>query len=87
MPGLPGAAVGLGTDPAPLADLLRRWLDDPGLRDRWRDAAAAARGRLPGWDATARTVLGFLSTEPTEPRTRNPRNRPNRDGRKPAGAG
>lgn len=66
-PGLPGAAVGLGTDPAPLADLLRRWLDDPGLRDRWREAAAAARGRLPGWDATARTVLGFLSTEPTEP--------------------
>ncbi len=66
-PGLPGAAVGLGTDPAPLADLLRRWLDDPGLRDRWREAAAAAQGRLPGWDATARTVLGFLSTEPTEP--------------------
>ncbi|MEY9775163.1 glycosyltransferase [Arthrobacter sp. MW3 TE3886] len=66
-PGLPGAAVGLGTDPAPLADLLRRWLDDPGLRDRWREAAAAARGRLPGWDAAARTVLGFLSTEPTEP--------------------
>ena len=67
VPGLPGAAVGLGTDPAPLADLLRRWLDDPALKDRWRDAAAAARGRLPGWDATARTVLGFLSTEPTEP--------------------
>jgi glycosyltransferase involved in cell wall biosynthesis len=66
-PELPGAAVGLGTDPAPLADLLRRWLDEPGLRERWREAAAAARGRLPGWDATARTVLGFLSTEPTEP--------------------
>jgi glycosyltransferase involved in cell wall biosynthesis len=66
-PGLPGAAVGLRTDPAPLADLLRRWLDDPGLRDRWREAAAAARGRLPGWDTTARTVLGFLSAEPAEP--------------------
>ncbi|WP_026539220.1 glycosyltransferase [Arthrobacter sp. 9MFCol3.1] len=66
-PGLPGAAVVLGTDPAPLADLLRRWLDDPGLRDRWREAAAAARGRLPGWDATARTVLGFLSTGTAEP--------------------
>ncbi|WP_372702881.1 glycosyltransferase family 4 protein [Arthrobacter sp. 49Tsu3.1M3] len=65
-PGLPGAAVGLGTDPAPLAYLLRRWLDDPGLRDRWREAAAAARGRLPGWDTTARTALGFLSAEPTE---------------------
>ena len=58
---LPGAAVGLGTDPAPLADLLRRWLGDPGLRERWRDAAASARGRLPGWDATARTVLGYLT--------------------------
>jgi glycosyltransferase involved in cell wall biosynthesis len=64
---LPGTAVGLGADPAPLADLLRRWLDDPGLRKRWRDAAADARGRLSGWDATARTVLEFLSTELTEP--------------------
>ena len=63
---LPGAAVGLGTDPAPLADVLRRWLGDAGLRDRWRDAAAAARDRLPGWDATARTVLGFLSLEAAE---------------------
>lgn len=62
-PGLPGAAVGLGTDPAPLADLLRRWLDEPGLRQRWREAAAAARDQLPGWDATARTVLESLSTE------------------------
>ena len=58
---LPGAAVGLGTDPAPLADLLRRWLGDPGLREQWRDAAVAASGRLPGWDATARTVLGNLT--------------------------
>ncbi|MFF2246207.1 glycosyltransferase [Arthrobacter sp. NPDC058130] len=63
---LPGAAVGLGTDPAPLADLLRRWLADAGLRNRWRDAAAAARGRLPGWDATARTVLEALSAESAE---------------------
>lgn len=63
---LPGAAVGLGTDPAPLADLLSRWLRDAALRERWRDAAADARGRLPGWDATARTVLELLSTESTE---------------------
>ena len=62
LPELPGAAVGLGTDPAPLADLLRRWLSEPGLRQRWRDAAGAARGRLPGWDATARTVLESLAT-------------------------
>ncbi|MFE4229424.1 glycosyltransferase family 4 protein [Arthrobacter sp. NPDC056886] len=59
---LPGAAVGLGKDPAPLAELLRRWLGDAGLRKRWRGTAAHARGRLPGWDATARTVLEFLST-------------------------
>ena len=60
---LPGAAVGLGTDPGPLADLLRRWLGDPGLRERWREAAAAARDRLPGWDATARAVLESLTAE------------------------
>ena len=73
---LPGAAVGLGTDPAPLADVLRRWLGDAGLRDRWRDAAAAARDRLPGWDATARTVLGFLTAETAESsETANPGNR------------
>lgn len=58
---LPGAAVGLATDPAPLAEVLRRWLDEPDLRRQWRDAAAAARGRLPGWDATARAVLGYLT--------------------------
>jgi glycosyltransferase involved in cell wall biosynthesis len=60
---LPGAAVGLGTDPAPLADLLRRWLTDPALRARWQDAARAARGRLPGWDATARTVLEIMGAD------------------------
>ncbi len=43
-PELPGAAVGLGTDPAPLADLLRRWLDDPGLRERWRDGGSGRPG-------------------------------------------
>ncbi|WP_346927604.1 glycosyltransferase [uncultured Arthrobacter sp.] len=60
---LPGTAVALGTDPAPLADVLRRWLSDPALRARWRAAAADARHRLPGWDATARTVLEALSAE------------------------
>ena len=54
---LPGTAVALGADPAPLAEVLRRWLSDPGVRTRWRAAAVAARDRLPGWDATARTVL------------------------------
>jgi glycosyltransferase involved in cell wall biosynthesis len=57
---VPGTAVALAADPGPLADVLRRWLTDPGLRARWRDAAVAARDRLPGWDATARTVLAIL---------------------------
>jgi glycosyltransferase involved in cell wall biosynthesis len=77
---LPGAAVGLGTDPVPLAGLLRRWLGDAGLRKRWRDAAADARDRLPGWDATARTVLEFLSTETPEA----PESRETKESGKPA---
>ena len=41
---LPGTAVALGTDPAPLAEVLRRWLSDPGLRTRWRAAARCRPG-------------------------------------------
>ncbi|MET4096423.1 glycosyltransferase family 4 protein [Arthrobacter sp. UYCu712] len=59
-PGLPGTAVALGTDPSPLAGVLRTWLTDPSLRTRWRASAVAARDRLPGWDSTARTVLAAL---------------------------
>ena len=54
---LPGTAVGLDTDPAPLAAVLRKWLTEPALRTRWRTAALGARERLPGWEDTARTVL------------------------------
>lgn len=57
---LPGTAVELDTDPAPLADVLRNWLTDPGLRTQWRTAAMAVRERLPGWEDTARTVLVTL---------------------------
>ncbi|WP_082506781.1 glycosyltransferase family 4 protein [Arthrobacter sp. Leaf337] len=60
-PNLPGAAVVLGADPAPLEAALRTWLTDPGLRSRWRDTALAARTRLPGWDFTARTVLDAIA--------------------------
>ncbi|WP_200913001.1 glycosyltransferase family 4 protein [Arthrobacter sp. Leaf69] len=60
---LPGTAVALGTDPAPLAEALRRWLSDPGVRTRWRAAALDARDRLPGWDATARTVLAAVTPD------------------------
>lgn len=57
---LPGAAVTLGTNPSPLARILRRWLTDSVLRTGWRSAAVAARDRLPGWDSTARTVVEAL---------------------------
>ncbi|WP_354172513.1 glycosyltransferase family 4 protein [Arthrobacter sp. UYEF36] len=60
---LPGTAVALGADPAPLTEVLRRWLSEPGLRSRWRAAAVHARDRLPGWDTTARTVLAALDPE------------------------
>ncbi|MBP1137680.1 glycosyltransferase involved in cell wall biosynthesis [Arthrobacter sp. PvP023] len=58
---LPGAAVVLGTDPAPLERALRRWLSTPELRLRWREAALAARNRLPGWDVTAGSVLDLIA--------------------------
>lgn len=87
-PVLPGTAVALDQDPAPLADLLRRWLADPALRTRWRAAAVAARDRLPGWDATARTVLAALASDP---RSRRPGDmstgNPGPDGSPPAPAG
>ncbi|WP_310059076.1 glycosyltransferase [Arthrobacter ginsengisoli] len=60
---LPGTAVALDVDPAPLAVALRRWLADPAVRTHWRAAALDARDRLPGWDATARTVLEALDPE------------------------
>lgn len=60
---LPGTAVALGADPEPLTEVLRRWLSEPGLRTRWRGAAVAARERLPGWNATARTVLAAVAPE------------------------
>lgn len=58
--GLPGAAVALAEDPAPLVDLLSRWLTEPELRSTWRTNALDARQHLPGWDATARGVLEIL---------------------------
>ncbi|WP_457965627.1 glycosyltransferase family 4 protein [Arthrobacter sp. D1-29] len=73
---LPGAAVGppsspdlqtlepgtlTATNPEPLAAGLREWLEEPGLRAAWRAAALASRERLPGWEATARTVLEIVA--------------------------
>jgi glycosyltransferase involved in cell wall biosynthesis len=65
VPRLPGAAVPLvpGDEdgPAMLAGVLRRWLEDPGMREAWREAALEARDRLPGWDGTAQIVLDALA--------------------------
>jgi hypothetical protein len=50
-------------NPEPLAALLRSWLTDSGLRAEWRRRALAGRDLLPGWDATARQVLGYVAPE------------------------
>jgi glycosyltransferase involved in cell wall biosynthesis len=57
---LPGAAVVLDRDPAPLAATLRAWLTTPELQAEWRQAALAGRELLPGWDSTARWVLDII---------------------------
>jgi glycosyltransferase involved in cell wall biosynthesis len=43
-------------DVAALVAALRRWLTDPALRDDLRRAALDRRGRLTGWEETARRV-------------------------------
>jgi glycosyltransferase involved in cell wall biosynthesis len=56
-------AAGAEGNPEPLAVLLRSWLTDPGLRAEWRRRALVGRDLLPGWDATARQVLGYVAPE------------------------
>ncbi|MFI2564393.1 glycosyltransferase family 4 protein [Paenarthrobacter sp. NPDC018779] len=56
-----GQAVKI-TGPSELAEAIRAWLTDESLRTEWRHAAMTARHTLPGWDATARTVLDALTT-------------------------
>jgi glycosyltransferase involved in cell wall biosynthesis len=48
-------------DPAALGAALRRWLGEPALRERLREAARERRATLRGWDATAATVAGVLA--------------------------
>ncbi|MCZ9883772.1 glycosyltransferase family 4 protein [Arthrobacter sp. B2a2-09] len=52
-----GEAIDLTAGIGSLEKLLRMWLGDPALRKGWWDAAAAASGRLPRWEDTAREVL------------------------------
>jgi glycosyltransferase involved in cell wall biosynthesis len=55
----PGMLVPPEDVPA-LADSLRRWLSDPDLRHRLRDAADRRRAELRGWSETAGRVAGVL---------------------------
>ncbi|KAA9393322.1 glycosyltransferase family 4 protein [Kocuria coralli] len=47
-------------DATALAAVLGAWLDDPGLRRRWRDAALDQRERLPSWEDTAEIIAAAL---------------------------
>lgn len=55
----PGLLVPAGDVPA-LATALRRWLDEPDLRERLRRSAQYRRGILGGWEHTARHLHGVL---------------------------
>ncbi|GCD92225.1 glycosyltransferase family 4 protein [Nocardioides sp. LS1] len=56
----PGALVP-ADDPDALAEVLRRWLTEPGTRDRWRSAARRRAGSLPRWSSTAARVAEALA--------------------------
>jgi glycosyltransferase involved in cell wall biosynthesis len=60
----PGLLVPPG-DPVALATALRRWLDEPDLRNRLRASALVRRKTLMGWSATAKLVSHALSTVAT----------------------
>jgi glycosyltransferase involved in cell wall biosynthesis len=64
----PGAVVPAG-QPARLAAVLRRWLDEPGYRADLRRSARSRRCILSGWDDTARRlhdVLDAVRRRPVE---------------------
>ena len=48
-------------DAGALADVLRLWLTDPHLQERWRASAVKSRNQLPTWEDAARIVAGALS--------------------------
>ncbi|MER5972892.1 glycosyltransferase family 4 protein [Streptomyces sp. NPDC002055] len=64
---VPGILVPPG-DRAALTAALRRWLEEPGLRRRLRDAARQRRSTLEGWDSTAKRLAGVLEQLRQEPR-------------------
>jgi glycosyltransferase involved in cell wall biosynthesis len=56
-----GSVPGLLVEPDELTGAVRRWLTDPGLRERLRRSARGRRETLTGWDVTARTVSAVLA--------------------------
>ncbi len=57
---IPGILVPPG-DHAKLTAALRRWLIEPDLRARLRDAARARRTTLDGWEVTTRCLAAVLN--------------------------
>ncbi|RMB60185.1 glycosyltransferase family 4 protein [Tessaracoccus antarcticus] len=58
--GLPGAVVD-PSDPAVLADTLRLWLSEDGVRSSWRSAALARRPRLQTWHQSAAALARIMT--------------------------
>ncbi|MHC6220792.1 glycosyltransferase family 4 protein [Arthrobacter sp. MMS24-S77] len=56
-----GEAIDLASGTGSLEELLQRWLGDPALRQKWRDAATAASRVLPRWEETAREILRIIT--------------------------
>jgi glycosyltransferase involved in cell wall biosynthesis len=64
-PRLPGTAVPFPApddpaNPALLAEVMGRWMEDGTTRNTWRAAALETRARLPGWERTAAQVLDAI---------------------------
>jgi glycosyltransferase involved in cell wall biosynthesis len=57
--GVPGLLVSPDDAPA-LAGELRRWFEEPALRDRLRRSARGRRRTLNGWEVTSRCLAGVL---------------------------
>jgi glycosyltransferase involved in cell wall biosynthesis len=56
---VPGLVVP-ANDTAALSAALRRWMDEPLLRNGLRQSARDRRGMLQGWEVTSRCVVGAL---------------------------